>query len=38
MIEIPNADGEVTYRNSFITDVGVNRESVAELVACGRAR
>jgi hypothetical protein len=38
MIEILNADGEVTYRNSFITDMAVNRENVAELAACGRAR
>ena len=38
MIEILDADGEVTYRNSFITDMAVNRENVAELAACGRAR
>jgi hypothetical protein len=38
MIEILDADGEVTYRNSFITDMPVNRENVAELAACGRAR
>src|SRR4051794_41882555 len=38
MIEILNAKGEVTYRNSFITDLPVIRETVAELAACGRAR
>jgi hypothetical protein len=38
MIEILDADGEVTYRNSFITDMPVNRENVAEFAACGRAR
>ena len=38
MIEIRNAEGEVTYRNSFITDLPVSRENVAELAACGRAR
>jgi hypothetical protein len=37
-IEITNADGEVIYRNSFITDLPVHRDNVAELVACGRAR
>ena len=38
MIEVLDADGEVTYRNSFITDMAVNRDNVAELAACGRAR
>jgi len=38
MVEILNAKGEVTYRNSFITDLPVTRETVAELTACGRAR
>ena len=37
-IEICNAAGEVTYRNSFITDLPVSRDTVAELSACGRAR
>ena len=37
-IEIRNAAGEVTYRNSFITDLPVGRDNVAELAACGRAR
>ena len=35
-IEIHDADGNVTYRNSFITDLPVNRDNVAELTACGR--
>jgi hypothetical protein len=37
-IEIRKARGEVTYRNSFITDLPVGRDNVAELAACGRAR
>ena len=38
VIEIRNATGEVTYRNSFITDLPVDRDTVVELAACGRAR
>jgi hypothetical protein len=38
IIEIANADGKVTYRNSFITDLPVGRDNVVELAACGRAR
>ena len=38
MIEIVNAAGTVTYRNSFITDLPVGPDTVAELAACGRAR
>src|SRR4051794_13717517 len=38
MIEIVNAAGAVTYRNSFITDLEVGPDTVAELAACGRAR
>jgi hypothetical protein len=38
MIEIRNAAGEVTYRNSFITDLPADRDTVVELAACGRAR
>src|SRR3954467_6399725 len=38
MIEIVNAAGTVTYRNSFITDLAVGPDTVAELAACGRAR
>ena len=38
MIEISDASGKVTYRNSFITDLDVGRDNVAELAAAGRAR
>lgn len=38
IIEIRNAAGEVTYRNSFITDLAVTRDNVAALAAAGRAR
>src|SRR4051812_28508578 len=38
MIEIVNAAGTVTYRNSFITDLKVGPDTVADLAACGRAR
>jgi hypothetical protein len=37
-IEIVDAKGKVTYRNSFITDLPVDRDTVAELAACGRSR
>ncbi len=37
-IEIVNKAGKVTYRNSFVTDIAVDRSNVAELAACGRAR
>ena len=37
-IEITNLAGRITYRNSFITDLGVSADNVAELAACGRAR
>lgn len=37
-IEIIDASGEVTYRNSFITDLPVGPDTVEELAACGRAR
>jgi hypothetical protein len=37
-VEIRNADGKRTYYNSFVTDLDVNADSVAELAACGRAR
>jgi hypothetical protein len=37
-IEIANAKGDVTYRNSFITDLPVNAENIADLAAAGRAR
>jgi len=38
MIEIRNPAGEVTYRNSFVTDLPVGPDTVVELAACGRAR
>ena len=37
MIEIRNDKAELTYRDSFITDLPVNREIVTDLAACGRA-
>src|SRR4051812_1417653 len=37
-IEIINARGETTYRNSCVTDLPVGAGTVAELAACGRAR
>ena len=37
-IEIINARGETTYRNSFVTDLPVGPDTVVELAACGRAR
>jgi hypothetical protein len=38
MIEILNADGVITYRNSFVTDLAVGHDNVADLAAAGRAR
>ena len=37
-IEVHNAAGKATYRNSFVTDLDVNPDTVVELAACGRAR
>jgi hypothetical protein len=37
-IEIINPKGEITYRNSFVTDLPVGPATVVELAACGRAR
>ena len=37
-IEIINTAGNVTCRNSFVTDLAVDRGNVAELGACRRAR
>jgi hypothetical protein len=37
-IEIRNAAGRRTYYNSFVTDLPVTADTVAELAACGRAR
>ena len=38
MIEMRDPAGKITYRNSFITDLPVDRSNVADLAACGRAR
>jgi hypothetical protein len=37
-IEIVDPVGKVTYRNSFVTDLAVTKDNVAELAACGRSR
>jgi hypothetical protein len=37
-IEIVDHNGKVTYRNSFVTDLPVNKDNVVELAACGRSR
>ena len=37
-ITIVDAAGKVTYRNSFVTDLPVNRKNAAERAAGGRAR
>lgn len=37
-IEIRNAKGKRTYFNSFVTDLAITPDAVAELAACGRAR
>ena len=37
-VEIRNAKGKLTYSNSFVTDLTVTAETVADIVACGRAR
>ena len=37
-IEIADAAGKVTYRNSFVTDLSVDASNVAELADCGRSR
>jgi hypothetical protein len=37
-VEIADANGKVTYRNSFITDLPVNRKNAAQRSSCGRAR
>ena len=37
-VEIADAKGKVTYRNSFVTDLPVGRDNVAAMVAAGRAR
>lgn len=37
-MEIINKAGKVAFSNSFVTDLPVNQETVAEIAACGRAR
>lgn len=37
-IEILNAQGQTTYRNSFVTDLPVGPDTVVERAAAGRAR
>jgi len=37
-IAIADAAGEITYRNSFVTDLPVNADNVVEIAAAGRAR
>jgi hypothetical protein len=37
-VEVLNGSGKRTYYNSFITDLPVSADRVAELAACGRAR
>ena len=37
-VEIQNAKGKRTYYNSFVTDLPITPQSVADLAACGRAR
>jgi hypothetical protein len=37
-IEIINAKGETTYRNSFVTDLPIGPDNIIEFAACGRAR
>ncbi len=37
-IEVLNAKGKRTYYNSFVTDLAVTSDTVAELAACARAR
>jgi hypothetical protein len=38
MIEIRDANGNLTYTNSFITDLAVNADNVVALTAAGRAK
>jgi hypothetical protein len=37
-IEIADASGKVTFRNSFVTDLPVDADTVVDLAAAGRAR
>ena len=37
-IKIVNRAGKITYHNAFVTDLDINKDNIAELAACGRAR
>ncbi len=37
-ITITNASGKITYRNSFVTSLGVDAGNVIKIVTCGRTR
>jgi len=37
-IEVVDRKGKITYRNSFVTDLDIDKGNVVELAACGRAR
>ena len=37
-ITITNSVGKTTYRNAFVTSLGITADNVAELAACARAR
>jgi hypothetical protein len=37
-IEIRDAAGKRTYYNSFVTDLPIDRDNIAEIAACDRAR
>jgi hypothetical protein len=37
-IKISKPNGKVTYRNSFVTDLPITKQSAADIAACGRAR
>jgi hypothetical protein len=37
-IEMFDAKGKRTYHNSFVTDLAVSADTIADLAACGRAR
>ena len=37
-ITISDGKGKVTYHNSYVTDLDINHENIAEVAACGRSR
>ena len=37
-MEIVNADGKITYRNSWVTSLSLDQDTVAEIADCARAR